>query len=85
MRYANVLCAVVLHLGPATPWRDVAVKRRAQCSCRFLVASVSHADTSPLSALAEPSDFRILPSASGFEPAETGCLSFYRLVLRPND
>eukprot|EP00971_Amphidinium_carterae_P058687 1160439-Amphidinium_carterae.1 len=30
----------------------------------------------PVDCFAEPSDFRILPRASGFEPAETGCLSF---------
>eukprot|EP00971_Amphidinium_carterae_P215378 4274480-Amphidinium_carterae.1 len=31
---ANVLHAVVLHLGPATPLRDVAVKRLALCCGR---------------------------------------------------
>eukprot|EP00971_Amphidinium_carterae_P120859 2394389-Amphidinium_carterae.1 len=35
MRYANVLYAVVLQLGLATPWRDVAVKRIAKCSGRW--------------------------------------------------
>eukprot|EP00971_Amphidinium_carterae_P350460 6491557-Amphidinium_carterae.1 len=36
MACANVLNAVVLQLGPATPWRDVAVKRIALCAGRCI-------------------------------------------------